>query len=302
MHWNSKVGKAVPEKWRSSIAEAFRSKKTKTEEEKVEDRTFSCIIAPVKDTEYVNLYGRDVTQRKRAEQASRDYHARLKSLAAELALAEERERRRIAAGIHDDIGQKLALAKMELQLLARPPGKSKIPASLDSVCARIDEAIKDAHSLTFELSNPALYELSFDAAIEQWLFEQIEKKHGIKCRVASYPERVELGTDLKVLLFRAIRELAVNVVKYAKATALRVNIKKGKDRILISVKDDGVGFVPPEAGAFLLNDEGGFGLFNIRERLEYLGGGMKIQSTPGHGTRITLTAPLQQRNNTKAQR
>jgi PAS domain S-box-containing protein len=87
----------------------------------------------------------DITEQKRAEQALRDYQAELKSLASELSLAEERERRRIAAGIHDDIAQKLALAKMELQLLARPPGKSKIPASLDSVCARIDEAIKYAH-------------------------------------------------------------------------------------------------------------------------------------------------------------
>lgn len=236
----------------------------------------------------------EALMRKRAAQELLDYQEQLKTLTSELALAEERERRRIAAGIHDNIGQKLAMAKLELQLLMRPPGNSKIPASLDSVCDKIDSVIEDTHSLTFELSNPALYELSFDVAIEQWLFEQIQKKHGIKCRVVAYPEPVKLGVDLKVVLFRAIRELAVNVVKYAKASTLRVNIKKGKDRIMISVRDDGAGFVPSEAGAFVLDEKGGFGLFNIRERLEHLGGAMKIQSAPGKGTRITLTAPLEQ--------
>jgi len=412
MHWNSKVGKTVPEKWRSSITEAFRSKKTKTEEEKVEDRIFSCVIAPVKDAGYVNLYGRDVTERKkaeqqvrqseqkykelfesareaiiimdlngkitdanriveeyghtrdyllgksifdfipvnhraraardfdelchgtpvkgemevigpkgnltmeyrdnpivregqivavqailmditeqkRAEQALRDYQARLKLLAAELALAEERERHRIAAGIHDGIGQKLALAKMELQLLARSPGKSKIPASLDSACARIDEAIKDAHSLTFELSNPALYDLSFKAAIDLWLLEQIQKKHGIKCTVIAGEQAVPLDENSKVVLFRALRELAVNVVKHAKATVLTVTVEKLENSVQITCKDDGLGFTPPEEGA-LPRDVGGFGLFNIKERLEYLGGGMKLQSAPGRGTLITLSLP-----------
>ena len=244
----------------------------------------------------------EALMRKRAAQELLEKQAQLKTLTSELALAEEHERRRIAMGIHDGIGQKLAMAKLELQSLISSLSDSEVSTSLQSVCAGIDRAITDAHSLTFELSNPALYELSFDAAIEQWLFEQIEKKHGIKCSVASYPEHVELGADLKVLLFRAIRELAVNVVKYAKATTLRVNIKKGKDRILISAKDDGVGFVPSEAGVFLLNEKGGFGLYNIREGLEHLGGGVKIQSTPGHGARITLTAPLQRRDNTKAGR
>ena len=235
----------------------------------------------------------EALMRKRAAQEILDYQGRLKMLTAKLALAEERERQRIAVGIHDDIGQKLALAKLELQSFMNSPADPKMTASLDSVCSRIDKTIKDAHSLTFELSNPALYELSFDAAIEQWLFEQIQKKQGIKCEVTAHKEPIELGVNLKIVLFRAIRELAVNVVKYAKASTLRVNIKKGKKLIMISVRDDGTGFVPSEADAFVSSDKGGFGLFNIREQLEHLAGEMKIQSTPGKGTRITLTVPLE---------
>jgi PAS domain S-box-containing protein len=238
-------------------------------------------------------------KRKQAKKRLQTYQAELKSLASELSLTEERERRRIAEGIHDGIGQKLALAKMELQLLARPPGNSRIPASLDGVCARIDEAIKDAHSLTFELSNPALYDLRFAAAIDQWLLKQIQKKHGIKCTVIADEQAVPLDEDSKVVLFRALRELAVNVVKHAKATALTVTIEKLENSVQITCKDDGFGFTPPEEGA-LPRDVGGFGLFNIKERLEHLGGGMKLQSAPGRGTLITLSLPLERQNDAGA--
>jgi signal transduction histidine kinase len=195
---------------------------------------------------------------------------------------------------------------MELQLLARSPGKSKIPASLDGVCARIDEAIKDAHSLTFELSNPALYDLSFAAAIDQWLLEQIQKKHGIKCTVIADEQAVPLDENSKVVLFRALRELAVNAVKHAKATALTVTIEKLENSVQITCKDDGLGFTPPEGGAAALDAKCGFGLFNIKERLEYLGGGMKLESAPGRGTLITLSLPaaaglpLERQNNADA--
>jgi PAS domain S-box-containing protein len=78
--WKTGVGRAIPQNWRSSITEAFRSKKTKTEEEKVEDRIFSCVIAPVKDAGYVNLYGRDVTEHKRAEEALAQSERKYKEL------------------------------------------------------------------------------------------------------------------------------------------------------------------------------------------------------------------------------
>jgi len=255
----------------------------------------------------------DITERKKAERELLAKQTQLKSLTSELSLAEERERRRIAAGIHDDIGQKLALAKLELQMFMssasdskmpapkgptpRPPGGTG-PASLEGVCATIDNAIEDCHSLTFELSNPALYELSFEAAIEQWLYEQIRKKHGIECEVAVNGDPVEPAEDLKVTLFRAIREAAVNVVKHAKATALSVSIERVGDNVQVSLADNGAGFAPEAAGADLSMDKaGGFGLFNIKERLEHLGGNLKIESAPGRGTTITLTVPLEQQDN-----
>jgi len=239
----------------------------------------------------------EALMRKKAAQKLLDYQGRLKTLTSELALAEEQERRRIAAGIHDDVGQKLALAKLEMQMFMSSAGDSKMPASLEGVCAMIDKAIEDCHSLTFELSNPALYELPFEAAIEQWLYEQIQKKHGIECEVAVKGDPVQPAEDLKVTLFRAIRELGANVVKHAKATALRASIEQAGDNIEVSLADNGAGFAVDPAGTGLSMDKtGGFGLFNIKERLEHLGGNLKIESAPGRGTTITLTAPLEKKD------
>ncbi|MHC4744028.1 MAG: PAS domain S-box protein, partial [Planctomycetota bacterium] len=235
---------------------------------------------------------KQIARRRKAGQELEDKQKQLKTLTSELALAEERERRRIAVGIHDNIGQKMALAKLELQSSMTSARDAKMTGSLESVCDRIDEAIKESHSLTFELSNPALYELSFDAAIEQWLLEQIQKKQNIECEVTANTEPVELSVNLKVMLFQAIRELAVNVVKYASASSLSVKINKGKNRIAIEVKDDGIGFLPSKKGTSTSDDKGGFGLFNIRERIEHLGGAMKIKSAPKKGTTIRLTVPF----------
>lgn len=256
-------------------------------EDLVEDRTAE-LQKSNKDLE------KQIAGRRKAVKELENKQKQLKTLTSELALAEERERRRIAVGIHDNIGQKMALAKLELQSSMTSARDNGITESLESVCDRIDEAIKDSHSLTFELSNPALYELSFDAAIEQWLLEQIQKNQNIKCEVSANIEPVELGLNLKIVLFQAIRELAVNVVKYAGARRLNVKINKGKDRIVIKVKDDGIGFVPSEGSTSISDEKGGFGLFNIRERLEHLGGAMKIKSSPTKGTTITLRVPLEQ--------
>jgi len=119
--------------------------------------------------------GEDITDRKKTERKLREHEEQLKSLASELSLAEERERRRIAAGIHDDIAQRLALAKLELQSMQSTISDSTIISSLKNQCGTIDRIMEDARSLTFELSNPLLYEIGLETAIESFLSEQIRK-------------------------------------------------------------------------------------------------------------------------------
>ena len=226
-----------------------------------------------------------------SEQKLREHEEQLKLLASELSLAEERERRRIASGIHDDIAQRLALAKLGLQSIQNKILDSNIISSLKNQCETIDRIMEDARSLTFELSNPLLYEIGLEPAIESYLMEQIQEKCDIKCKFSSKGPHLSLDEDIRVVLYQGTRELLTNTVKYANASQVEVRIIKSNALISIVVEDDGIGFNPSKLDT-PKRDKGGFGLFNIRERLEYLGGKLNIQSTPNKGTCVTMNIPL----------
>jgi signal transduction histidine kinase len=157
--------------------------------------------------------------------------------------------------------------------------------------------MQELHSLTFEMSNPVLYELGLEAAIKHWLTEQIQNKHKIGCKFTVDVQPLKLDNKISIILFEAVRELMVNVIKYAKAKTVNICVRKTGDKVIVDVEDDGVGFVPSKLDSVLLRGrEGGFGLFNIKERMEYLGGDMNIKSSQGSGTCITLTVPLGNKN------
>ncbi len=235
--------------------------------------------------------GEDITEQREAEKRIKEHESQLKSLASELSLAEERERRRIAAGIHDDIAQKLAMAKFELQSLQASITNTDVSGSLKRQCQLMDQVVADARSLTFELSNPVLYQVGLEAAVESYLAERIQGQFGIKCKFKSEGPQSSLEEDVRVVLFQAVRELLANVVKHANASTVEVYISNTKDDLRIVVQDDGVGFDPTEIGPHP-SGRGGFGLFNIRERLEYLGGNVKIESRRKNGARITMTVAI----------
>lgn len=245
------------------------------------------------DGNIIELVGitKDITDRKQAEKKIHEHEEQLKSLTSELSLAEERERRRIAAGIHDDIAQRLALAKLELQTVQSTISDSNIISSLRNQCRTIDRIMEDARSLTFELSNHLLYEIGVEAAIESFLNEQIRKKSGIKCLFASEGPKIDLNEDIRIVLYQGVRELLTNTVKHAGASRVEVRIVKTDKQISVIVEDNGVGFDPVESDS-TERDRGGFGLFNIRERLEFLGGNLSIHSESGKGTCITMSIPV----------
>jgi signal transduction histidine kinase len=106
-----------------------------------------------------------------------------------------------------------------------------------------------------------------------------------------------LDDDIRVLLFRNVRELLINVVKHAQANKVRVSVRKVKDNIRVDVEDDGVGFDPFEVMSMAAK-KAEFGLFSVRERLEQLGGMIEINSKPGRGSKITMKAPLKKEDTT----
>ena len=236
----------------------------------------------------------DITTRKSAEEKLLSYHAMLQSLTEELAGTEERERRRMATYLHDSIGQALALSRLKLGSMKR-----KISASdLDDVRRYIDQASKQIQSLTFELSPPVLYELSFEDALE-WLTEQFDTDYHLPVWFFHEQHSLDIDHNLRVLLFHAVRELLHNVVKHAEALSAKVTLRAADGSLSIIVQDDGKGF-DMSTLTHQKNHKGGFGLFNIRERLHRLNGGMTVDSHPGRGTTITLLVPLQAKENNDA--
>jgi PAS domain S-box-containing protein len=233
----------------------------------------------------------DVTERKQDEEKLRIYQEQLKSLSAELSYAEERERRRIAIGIHDNIGQKLAMAKLNLQFTKDSPLDRRALSAIDNACKMMDEIIEDAHSLIFDLSNPILYEVGLEDAIHSFMKNAIQDKGGPNCKFVSAGGKINLDDDTKVVLFKAVRELLVNTFKYAGAKNIKVGFLQHGNEVEITVEDDGAGFDTSKLG-LPSEKKGRFGLFNIRERIEYMGGCLKIESRPGKGTRVVMTAPM----------
>jgi len=249
----------------------------------------------VKDAKGKILYyegtAQDITKRKEAEEKLMLYQQQLRSLASELSLAEERLRRRIAAELHDHIAQNLAISKIKLESLKDDvkPGLSK---SLKEVTNLISQTIDASRSLTFEISPPVLYELGFEAAVG-WLVRQTRQRFGLDVEFINDEKPKSLNADIRVLLFQAVRELLVNVVKHAKAKKAKVYACVVDDNIQVTVEDDGVGFDTTTLNPAKDFTKGGFGLFNIRERLDQIGGSVIIQSGRKKGTQIIMTAPIE---------
>jgi len=232
----------------------------------------------------------EIDERKGAEQNLIDYQKRLKSLTAELILSEQKERRNFAEFLHDEIGQQLFATSLQLELLQSAVTSPENIETLDNAINNIKNVMDNSRSLTFELSPPILYELGLETALD-WLGEQTQKKYDLIVTVKDDKQEKPLDDDVKILLYQAVRELLINVVKHAQTKNASVSIKKDTSTIRICVEDNGVGCNFQKNSSSTAKHEG-FGLFRITERLNQLGGHIEIESHPNRGTHITLVAPL----------
>jgi len=233
----------------------------------------------------------ELTGRTKFEQEVSDYWKRLRDLTVRLALAEERERRRIAEGLHDIIGQRLAIATLEINLLQAKEDSPEKLRNLRKIKRLIKQTSQVCRSLSFELSSPVLYQLGLEAAIKS-LGNRLLAETGITFRFRSDRRPTPLSDQMKVLLFRSLRELIRNIVSHARARNVSIEVHRVGDQVYIRVEDDGVGF-----NAAKLNDlvlAGHYGLASIREQLFHAGGSMRVESQPGKGSRVLLQTPLEQ--------
>ncbi|MEJ2037626.1 MAG: PAS domain-containing protein, partial [Desulfosarcinaceae bacterium] len=211
----------------------------------------------------------------------------LQALSRELVEAEERERRRVADLLHDDLQQLLASARMQLQ--AACPALSAMP-DLANVENLLDESIKKARNLSSELSPPVLNHAGLVPAL-QWLAQQAKGQFGLMVELDIRTKNPSEGTHLDVFMFRAVQELLFNIVKHAGVKKARVCLEDAEEGMVLSVSDSGKGFDQHEI--IDATTPNGFGLLSLKERADSIGASLDIESSPGKGSRVTLTVPFE---------
>jgi signal transduction histidine kinase len=217
----------------------------------------------------------------------------LRSLASQLVLTEQRERKRLAAELHDYLAQMLVLGRLRIgqaqsSLAGIDPWLGTFIDDIDDIFSK---SLTYTRTLMAELNPPLLDELGLPAAL-QWLGGHMIK-YGLHVEVKLSQFNVALPSEQCVLLYQSVRELLLNVVKHAKTQQASLSLSvEGGDNLRIVVQDAGSGFEnavqePKSQGEH-------FGLFSTHERMQAMGGWLQVDSAPGRGTMVTLGLPLKQ--------
>ncbi len=217
---------------------------------------------------------------------------RLRLLADQVVSTEQKERRRIAAIIHDHLQQFLVAAKLQLGMAVREMNKEqyeKAALSLKRVDKYIDDTTHAARTLTVELRPPVLYEDGLPAAFE-WLANKFKENHNMDIVLDVGQIPTSLSDTLKIMVFESVKELLLNVVKYAHVQSAELTLKYEHGILTALVRDKGAGFDVQRTEK--LSMDKGFGLFSIRERLKLINGTVKITSQSGQGTQVQINIPV----------
>jgi len=236
------------------------------------------------DLKHLNATLEQRVAERSAEAESRA--AQLRALASEMTLTEQRERRRLAQVLHDDLQQMLVAAKMQVTIANRKVKDDGVARSLRQIDDLLDQSIAESRSLTVELSPPVLFDRGLVGGLE-WLARRFLDKHHLPITLELDAEAEPADEGTRIFLFQAAREMLFNTVKHAQAQSARICLSRlDGDRLRLVVLDDGQGFDPSIMQ--IASTSGGFGLFSIRERLEVVGGRLEVISAPGRGTQMVI--------------
>ncbi len=215
---------------------------------------------------------------------------RLRAMASDLTVTEQRERRRLATDLHDYLAQLLVVCRLKLNQGQSMSDKETLLKVIQEADTLLDQSLTYTRTLVSQLSPTCLYEFGLHAALV-WLGTEMGKQ-GLTVTLTSADETPNLPEDQAVLVFQSVRELLYNVLKHSGVNEVMVNLSLQGNHLLIEVKDFGCGFSesPQERNE---QSPTNFGLFSIRERLEALGGEMVLHSAPQKGTQVLLHIPIE---------
>ncbi|MGD9599667.1 MAG: MASE1 domain-containing protein [Steroidobacteraceae bacterium] len=233
---------------------------------------------------------RDVTHYRAAQRRLEEQQRELRALATELTLTEDRARRKIAADLHDGLAQSLIGLQLHVAAIRSAAEQGQPLPDISALELTISESTAQVRALMTDLTPPGLYDQGIVAGL-RWLAEEFATRQRIRVDFADDGAPKPLAEATAVLVFQAARQLLQNVARHAQATEVTIRTAVVDGRFELAVSDAGVGFNVSDL-TFLPSQRGGFGLYSIRERLMIIGGKLGIESSPGRGTRVRITAPL----------
>ena len=311
--WNRHVGESAPGNWCGLIAEVFNSNRNKITDIRCDGHIFSFVLAPVTKGHYVNLYGRDITEQKKAEQEILRLNKKLeqriaertikltmthkhlnkeikerKSLEKEILRISEREKRLIGQELHDSIGQQFAgiafmMKALEQRLAAKLPEEA---ANAAQIAKLVNEAMDQARGLAKGLHPVDLSSGSLKSALRE-LAATMERLFGIRCILKHNGSVVIDDVAVAVHIYRIIQEAITNAIKHGKTRNIQVKLTcgSGSNKSVLTVKNDGLDF--PE----VVTQNTGMGLRIIDHRVEMIGGSFDIRRSAEGGTILTCVFP-----------
>jgi PAS domain S-box-containing protein len=232
---------------------------------------------------------RNITERKQAEAKRKEYSRKLQVLSRRLVAAQETERRNIARELHDELGQTLTVAQLNLQALLQSPANGDRPRLKESLAA-VECVLEQVHDLALNLRPSILDDLGLEPALV-WLTSRQAELAGLKGEVQADALERRLDSVIETECFRVAQEALTNVARHARAKAVTVELRKAEGQLHLRVRDDGIGFavVPVREKAVR---GASLGLLSMEERAALAGGGLEFTSVPGQGTEVHAWFPL----------
>lgn len=248
----------------------------------------ACAVVRVSDGTKVAI-AQDITERKRAAEALGAANHQLRILSRQLFHIQEEERRHLARELHDEIGQTLTAAKINLKIIESEV-PAKIAGRLDDSVQLLDRLLTQVRELSLDLRPPLLDELGLVPTL-RWLVDHQAQRAGLRVTFDANLDGLEIEPDVQTTCFRVAQEALTNIIRHSGAKNVAVELRHELDRLTLSVRDDGAGFDPAviqqrTAPDFTL------GLVSMKERALLVGGGFEVHSAPGQGTEIRAWFPL----------
>jgi signal transduction histidine kinase len=218
------------------------------------------------------------------------YENRPVTLYSQVARLKETEGLTLAEYLHDEFGPALMVAKMKLELLSDDLPK-RFVGSANEIAEIISDLMRRTRGAIQDLASDPACRSGLRAGIAS-LIDDLQIRHGIVCAAKLDPLLDKFAEEAKYVLYRAVRELLLNIRKHARASRVKINVSRKDSSVKIEVRDNGCGFAGHKPSA--PHDSGGFGLSSVRADLTSIGADLLISSRIGRGTRAVIVTPVPQ--------